>query len=186
MNSGKLQDWGFPSSRARSTARAVPRAEVGDGTEEGKQTDGARLAFPTQHSVISASFYKGAWKRGGWRGQKMLGTSRFAPGQLLIIALHRRSRPSAAEGWCWAAKVTASALALQSRGCVHPLTFSGGGRSGVAPSRGEQRCRCGQAVFGLCPLCGCREYPAGSAPRCAISRRKSEFMQLLIKTFATR
>lgn len=56
-------------------------------TEDGKQTDGAGLPFPTQQSTISASYYKGAWKRDGWRGQKMLGTSRFAPGQLLIIAL---------------------------------------------------------------------------------------------------
>lgn len=100
-------------------------------TEDGKQTDGAGLAFPTQCSTISASYYKGAWKRGSWRGQKMLGTSRFASGQLLIITLHGQSCPSVAEGWCWAANVRASTLALWFRGCVRPLTFLADGRSSM-------------------------------------------------------
>lgn len=155
-------------------------------TEDGKQTDGAGLAFPTQHSTISASYYKGAWKQGDWRCQKMLGTSRFAPGQLLIIALCGQSCPSATEGWCWAAKARASMLALRSCGHVHPLTFAGGGRSGVTPSRGEwQSCR-RRAMVGLCLLCGYGKYSVGSAPWYAISRRKSKFVQLLIKVFATR
>lgn len=119
-------------------------------TEDGKQTDGAELAFPTQHSAIPARYYKGAWKRGGWWGQKMLGTSRFAPGQLLIIALCGWSCPSATEGWCWAAKARASTLAQWSHGHIHPLTFSGGGQSGIMPSRGEQQSHHRQGTVGLC------------------------------------
>jgi len=68
--------------------------------------------------MISASYYKRAWKQGSWQGQKRLGTSGFAPGQMFVIALCGRSCPSATEGRCWAAKARASTPALRSHGRV--------------------------------------------------------------------
>lgn len=185
-------------SRAGFTARAVPVAEVGDGHTAhgdpvwlGNQNREQKTDQRCQAGVSSRAqrdfrqLLQRDLDRRRQRDQKMPGTSRFAPGQLFIN--HHPPWPEQPE----CTRGTVLGCESQHVGTAAPWArshsnFPRGSPRGTKPSQGERQSRRRRAAAGLCLCCGHGKYSARSVPLCAISLRKSKFVQLLITVFAAR